>query len=106
MEHLEGSPIVAASVLPPCTAAQLNEIDPQAWLADVLARNAEHPASQLGDLLPWTWRPNGSSRQPSGLKDCTPAEISTQIADRSRIRESKPSLSFQVANVRLHRLNT
>jgi transposase len=37
--------------------AKLNDIDPQAWLADVLARIAEHPASRLDDLLPWNWRP-------------------------------------------------
>jgi transposase len=30
----------------------MNDIDPQAWLADVLARIAEHPASRL-DELPW-----------------------------------------------------
>jgi transposase len=33
--------------------AKLNDIDPQAWLADVLSRIAEMPASRLGDLLPW-----------------------------------------------------
>jgi transposase len=37
--------------------ARLNDIDPQAWLADVLARIAEHPAHSLDDLLPWNWRP-------------------------------------------------
>ena len=36
--------------------AKLNDIDPQAWLADVLARIAEHPSQQLDDLLPWNWR--------------------------------------------------
>jgi len=36
--------------------AKLNDIDPQAWLADVLARIAEHPASRLDVLLPWNWR--------------------------------------------------
>ena len=85
------TPIVAASVLPPLysliVSAKLNEIDPQAWLADVLARNAEHPASQLGDLPASTWRPKGSSRQPRGLKDRTPAEISIHIADRPRRSE-------------------
>jgi len=37
------------------TTAKLNDIDPQAWLADVLARIADHPAKQLPDLLPWNW---------------------------------------------------
>jgi transposase len=36
--------------------AKLNDVDPQAWLADVLARIAEHPAHRLDDLLPWNWR--------------------------------------------------
>ena len=37
--------------------AKMNNIDPQAWLADVLARIASHPASCLDELLPWNWRP-------------------------------------------------
>ena len=36
--------------------ARLNDVDPQAWLADVLARIADHPASRLDQLLPWNWR--------------------------------------------------
>ena len=36
--------------------AKLNDIDPQAWLADVLARIADHPATRLDELLPWNWR--------------------------------------------------
>ena len=39
------------------TTARLNDVDPQAWLADVLARIAGTPASRLDDLLPWNWRP-------------------------------------------------
>jgi len=36
--------------------AKLNDIDPQAWLADVLARIADHPAQKLDELLPWNWK--------------------------------------------------
>jgi transposase len=36
--------------------AKMNDIDPQAWLTDVLARIAEHPVHRLDDLLPWNWR--------------------------------------------------
>jgi hypothetical protein len=31
--------------------------DPQAWLADTLARIATHPAHRLDELLPWNWIP-------------------------------------------------
>jgi transposase len=37
--------------------AKLNDIDPQAWLADVLARIADTPQSRVDELLPWNWRP-------------------------------------------------
>lgn len=36
--------------------AKMNDIDPQAWLADVLDRIAEHPAHRLDELLPLNWR--------------------------------------------------
>ena len=39
--------------------AKLNNVDPQAWLAGVLARIAGHPARRLDDLLPWNWRKDG-----------------------------------------------
>ena len=35
--------------------AKMNDIDPQAWLADVLARIADHPTQRLDELLPWNW---------------------------------------------------
>ena len=37
-------------------SCRLNDVDPQAWLADVLARIAGHPQSGLDKLLPWNWR--------------------------------------------------
>jgi transposase len=38
--------------------AKLNNIDPQAWLADTLARINDIPQSRLHELLPWNWAPN------------------------------------------------
>jgi hypothetical protein len=35
--------------------ARLNDVDPQAWLADVLARIADHSIHRLAALLPWNW---------------------------------------------------
>ncbi|MFZ3585315.1 transposase domain-containing protein [Loktanella sp. DJP18] len=35
--------------------AKLNDIDPQAWLADVIARISDMPVSRLHELLPWEW---------------------------------------------------
>jgi transposase len=45
----------AAAIYTLITTAKLNDIHPQAWLADVLARIADHPASRLDELLPWHW---------------------------------------------------
>ena len=36
--------------------AKMNDVDPHAWLADVLARNADQPVQKLDELLPWNWR--------------------------------------------------
>jgi transposase len=47
----------AAAVYSLIVTAKLNDIDPQTWLADVLARLAEHPAHRIDELLPWNWQP-------------------------------------------------
>ena len=39
------------------STARLNDVDPQAWLADVLARINDLPITRLRELLPWNWRP-------------------------------------------------
>jgi hypothetical protein len=46
----------AAAMYSLIVTARLNSVDPRAWLADVLARIADHPASRLHELLPWNWR--------------------------------------------------
>jgi transposase len=38
------------------TTAKMNDVDPQAWLADVLARINDLPQTRLHELLPWEWR--------------------------------------------------
>lgn len=35
---------------------KMNDIDPQAWMADVLARMQDITVSRLPELLPWNWR--------------------------------------------------
>jgi hypothetical protein len=45
------------STAPLVVTAKMNEVDPQAWLTDVLTRIAEHPTHKLDELLPWNWRP-------------------------------------------------
>jgi transposase len=46
----------AAAIYTLIATAKLSDIDPQAWLADVLARINDHAIQRLGELLPWNWR--------------------------------------------------
>jgi hypothetical protein len=46
----------AAAMYSLIVTAKLNDVDPRAWLADVLARIADHPVQRLHELLPWNWR--------------------------------------------------
>src|ERR1700730_5466835 len=48
----------AAAMYTLIATAKLNSVDPQAWLADVLRRIADHPASRLHELLPWQQNPH------------------------------------------------
>lgn len=47
----------AAAIYSLIVTAKLNDVDPRAWLADVLTRIADHPVTRLPDLLPWNWAP-------------------------------------------------
>ena len=46
----------AAAIYSLIQTAKLNDVDPQAWLADVLARLHDHPAKRIDKLLPWNWK--------------------------------------------------
>jgi transposase len=46
----------AAAMFTLIETAKLNNLDPQAWLADVLCRINDHPAAKLNQLLPWHWK--------------------------------------------------
>ena len=47
----------AAAMYSLIVTAKMNGVDPQAWLADILARIATHPTHRLDELLPWHWTP-------------------------------------------------
>jgi len=35
--------------------ARLSDVDPEAWLGDVISRIADHPNTKIDELLPWKW---------------------------------------------------
>ncbi len=41
--------------------AKMNDVDPQAWLADLLSQIAAHPVNRLDELPPWNWTPKSST---------------------------------------------
>lgn len=46
----------AAAMYTLIETAKLNDVDPRAWLADVLARLPGHPPRTIDELLPWNWK--------------------------------------------------
>jgi IS66 C-terminal element len=72
----------AAAIYTLIQTAKLNDVDPRAWLADVLARIADHTITDLAAPLPWNWRP---ARRP------TPTSTRISATPRSRcITRSMP----------------
>ena len=55
----------AASIYTLIETCTLNDVDARAWLADVLARIADHPAKQIADLLPWNWKAAQAATAPA-----------------------------------------
>ena len=50
-----------ASAMTIIETAKVCDLDPQAYLADVLARIHDHKINRLDDLLPWNWAPSGAT---------------------------------------------
>ena len=46
----------AAAIYTLIETCALNDVDARAWLADILARIADHPAKRIAELLPWHWK--------------------------------------------------
>ena len=59
--HLFASAVAGvrwATICSLIATAKLNNVEPFAWLRDVLQRMTDgHPASRLDELLPWNWQP-------------------------------------------------
>ena len=53
----------AAAIYSLIESAKLSGLNPQHYLADVLARIADHPARRIAELLPWNWQPLEASAQ-------------------------------------------
>jgi hypothetical protein len=43
--------------------AKINGVDPQAWLADILGRIADHKITRIYEFLPWNWSAQGGPRE-------------------------------------------
>lgn len=46
----------AAAIYTLIETCKMNDVDPQAWLAHVLAVLPDHPAKRVDELLPWNWK--------------------------------------------------
>jgi len=56
----------AAAMYTLIQTCRLNDVDPHAWLADVITRISDLPQSRLHELLPWNWkRLRQEARQPT-----------------------------------------
>jgi hypothetical protein len=72
--------------------------DPQAWLADVLARLPDHLANKVADLLPWNWKANQQCKAAVAAPLAADHRAAWVLAGRVRLgfmtyrRKAKPAL--------------
>lgn len=52
----------AAALYSLIETAKLNGLNPQLYIADVLARIGDRPARRIADLPPWNWKPAETTR--------------------------------------------
>ena len=45
----------AAGIMTLIETAKMNDVDPEAYLRDILSRIADHKISRLDELLPWRY---------------------------------------------------
>jgi hypothetical protein len=62
--------------------AKLNDVDPQAWLADDLARIADHTIQNLDQLLPWNWNEPSQARHLTAATRGPHRRLSHELARR------------------------
>jgi transposase len=55
---------ILADAMTVIETAKLSDLNPEAYLADILARIRDHDPAKLDDLLPWNW----SAQQPAAAK--------------------------------------
>ena len=54
----DGGGVRWATICSLIATAKLNNVEPFAWLSDVLRRMTDgHPSNRLDEFLPWNWQP-------------------------------------------------
>jgi hypothetical protein len=53
-------------------SVKLDGLNPQLYIADLLARIGDHPARHIADLLPWNWKPADAARASSRCRYHSP----------------------------------